>query len=160
MSDTLVCMVRSAGSGRAPQERSVVLALENDFRLIFLHVINMNEMPFENNDLCNAATEEMTWLGNMTLSLAQKRAWQKGVKSNIEIRYGSVFEEACSFLREVQACLLVLGSPHPQVEDYDDHLAQITQFAERITQETGIPVEIVTRDQTPVKTFRGENSSE
>lgn len=160
MIDTLVCMVRSAGSGRAAQERSVELALENDLRLIFLHIINMNEMPFDNNDLCNAAREEMTWLGNMTLSLAQKRAWENGVKSNIVIRYGSVFEETCTFLREVQACRLVVGSPHPQIEDYDDRLVQITQFASRITQETGIPVEIVTRDQLPLKSFVGGQKPE
>jgi nucleotide-binding universal stress UspA family protein len=139
-------MVRSGGGGRAAQERAVEIAQRDNCRLIFLHVVDTVDLLLENESLGDAAREEMTWLGNMTLSLIKKETWSKGVQAETEIRYGSVFNEACAFLREVNACRLLLGSPHQLVGDYNARLEKVHNFARRINQETGITVDVIVGD--------------
>jgi nucleotide-binding universal stress UspA family protein len=143
MVDVLVCMVRSGSGGRAAQRQSINMALRDNSRLIFLHVINTGDLVLENESLCDAAREEMTWIGNMTLNLVRKQAWAAGVQAETAIRYGSVFDEACKFLREVDADHLLIGSPHPKVENYELRLTKVQDFAGRLANETGVTAEVV-----------------
>jgi nucleotide-binding universal stress UspA family protein len=147
MVETIVCMVRSGGGMLAAQDRAIEMAEQNDCQLVFLHIVNTNELDLDNEVLCKAASEEMTWLGNMTLSLVQKRASLEGIQAKTELRYGSLFEEARDFLIEKRANRLFLGSPYPYVENFEEKMRRIRRFADRIVQETGIPVDIVVADK-------------
>jgi hypothetical protein len=76
--------------------------------------------------------------------LALDRAANSGVRADGALRYGPFFETVQTFLRESPAERLFIGGTNRQVPDYDQRLARINGFAQRVHRETEVPVEIIT----------------
>lgn len=89
---------------------------------------------------------EMAWFGSVTLNLARKLALASGVEAETQVRYGRVFDVAVEYLKENPAELVLLGAPHPLLNDYEARLNSVHQFAARIQQATGVKAEVITMD--------------
>lgn len=143
MSESIVCMIRGGASGRLVQEQGIRLAKERGARLIFIHVVDVAGLGLENSALQEAARAEMTWLAWVTLNLANRRVRSSGVEVEQVIRYGNLFDSMLEYLKENPAQQLLMGSPHPDLPDYEERLAKVRQFARQIEDQTGILVDIV-----------------
>lgn len=144
MNERIVCMIRGGASGRHVQEYGIRLAKEQGTRLVYLHVVDIVSLGLKNPGLLDAAHEEMTWLAWVTLGLAYRRARSAGVDIERVVRYGRLFDSTVEYLNEHPAQRILMGSPHPDVDNYEERLAKIQQFAHQLEEKTGVVVEIVT----------------
>jgi nucleotide-binding universal stress UspA family protein len=143
MSERIVCMVRGGASGRKLQEHGIRLAKECEGHLIFLHIIDIESLGLKNPKLLEAAREEMTWLARITLGLAYRRARSADVDVERVVRYGKLYDSVLDYLKEHPADRMLMGSPYPDVEDYEQRLQKIQQFARLLEDQTGVVVDIV-----------------
>lgn len=139
---TIVCATRGGAGGRAVQTRAISYARENDKPLVFLYVIDTEALTNKDNALATAVHQELGWLGQTLLRIAQKRAESLQVESEIVVREGPVRDEISRFLQERSAELLLLGAPRGTTSSIfgDD---AIEQFAISIQESSNVPVEIV-----------------
>ncbi len=141
----IVCATRGGAGSRAVQEQAVQRANLRDQKLIFLYVIDTSRLSEADEALREAVEIELDWLGRTLLYIAQIRAENSGTESSVVIRQGRVVAEICSFVNEQTAELLLLGAPRGTTASIigDD---PVEILAERICQETGVPVEVVRPD--------------
>jgi nucleotide-binding universal stress UspA family protein len=137
----IVCATRGGEGSRAAQEAAIRYALENQYKLIFIYVVDFKTLDDFDDSLLPSVREELTWLGQSLLRIARHRAEQAGVTAEIVIREGDVMLEIEDFLREIKADQLILGAPRGTTANVfgDD---AIEKFAQRIQQDTGIEAAI------------------
>jgi nucleotide-binding universal stress UspA family protein len=143
----IVCATRGGEGSRAAQMAAIEHAKVNDMSLTFLYVVDPNSLENNVDDtLHQALLAELTWMGEVLLRIAQKRADAAYLGTEVRIRRGSVREEIVRFVKEVQADLLVLGAPRGTTANVfgDD---AIERLAASITQQTAVPVEIIRPEQ-------------
>jgi nucleotide-binding universal stress UspA family protein len=142
----IVCATRGGVGGRAVQSRAISYAREQDKPLVFLYVIDAEALASKDNALVAAVRQELGWLGETLLRVAQKRAKSFQVESEIAVREGPVRDEISSFLQERSAELLFLGAPRGTTSGVfgDD---AIEKFAQSIQEKSGVSVEIVRPEQ-------------
>ena len=144
---SIVCATRGGAGSRAVQEQAVQHANQRGQELIFLYVTDTSGLSEADESLREAVEIELDWLGRTLLRIAQIRAKNVGTESTVVIRQGRVVAEICSFISERAAELLLLGAPRGTTASIigDD---PVEKLAERIYQETGVPVEVVRPDSS------------
>lgn len=138
----IVCATRGGAGSRAVQEQAVAYSYLSGSELIFLYVVDTSALVTSGEKLAQAMSAELNWLGQTVLRIAQARADNAGISSEIVIREGQLREEICQILRERSADLLLLGAPLAKTFAATASDA-IEQFADSLLQETGVCVEIV-----------------
>lgn len=142
---TIICATRGGTGSRAVQQAAIRHAKDSEDGLIFLFVIDTSSVEDEEETMVSAIREELNWLGQTLLRIAQKRAANHQVSSEIAIREGEVGEQIAEFIKERSADLLLLGAPRGTSDrTFGDDV--IEQFAEAIQRDTGVRVEIVHPD--------------
>ena len=138
----LVCATRGGPGSRASQKKAIAYADKRKSELIFLYIVDINSIEEVDDKMKGALRNELSWLGRVLLRIAQKRADNAQVVSEIVIREGMVKDEICQFLEERSADLLLLGAPRGTTAAIfgDD---SIELFAQEISETSGVPVEIV-----------------
>jgi nucleotide-binding universal stress UspA family protein len=146
--DRIVCATRGGEGSRAVQLAAIDRARESGDELIFLFVADSTIQDHVDAALKPAVREELLWMGNAMLQIAKQRAGVRHIDVSLVVREGDVQEEIASFLRESSASLLLLGAPRGTTETIfgDD---AIEQFALKITEATGVAVEVV-RPETSI----------
>lgn len=138
----IVCATRGGAGSRAVQEQAIEYALEQECDLTFLYVIDTSGMNEADEKLKPAVIDELNWIGSTLLRIAQRRAENAQITSEIIIREGIVQEEICRFIKEQSANLLLIGAPRSTtITDFGDDY--IEQMASDIQEQSGVPVEIV-----------------
>lgn len=139
---SIVCATRGGAGSRAVQEKAIHYALERESELTFLYIIDMSSMNESDEKLKSAVKDELEWIGNTLLRIAQRRAENAQVASEVIIREGQIRDELCRFLEERSASLLLLGAPRGTTTAHfgDD---AVEQLAQEIQDHSGVPVEIV-----------------
>jgi nucleotide-binding universal stress UspA family protein len=138
----LVCATRGGPGSRAVQEKAIAYAAERKSELIFLYIVDISSIEEVDDNMKLALLNELSWLGQVILRIAQKRADNAQVVSEIAIREGAIKDEICRFLEERSADLLLLGAPMGTTSAiFGDDLVE--QFAQKINETSGVPVEIV-----------------
>lgn len=143
----IVCATRGGEGSRAVQEAAIQRAKAEARPLVFLYVADTHSLDKDVAEgLQTAVLAELTWMGETLLRMAQRRADQAQLASEVRIRQGNVRQEIGRFLLENDASLLMLGAPRGTTANVfgDD---AIEQFAETIQKETHIPVDIVRPDR-------------
>ena len=138
----IVCATRGGVGGRAVQVQAINHAREHDRPLTFLYVVDAEAVVTRDVTVMAAAQQELYWLGQTLLRIAQKRAKSLGVESDIAIREGPVQDAISRFLREESGEILFLGAPRGTTSSIfgDD---AIERFAKSIQEASGVPVKIV-----------------
>ncbi len=138
----IVCATRGGAGSRAVQEKAIQTARERECDLIFLYVIDTSSMNETNEKLKPAVRDELLWLGRTLLRIAQKRAENARIGSEIVIREGQVQDEICQYLKERSADLLLLGAPRGSTAaTFGDDAVENLALA--IRDASGVEVEIV-----------------
>jgi len=154
----IVCATRGGAGSRAVQLRAVDYASQGDHELVFLYIIDLTTLDTDDEKLRAAVRSELVWIGQALLLVAQNRADNAGITSDIVIREGSLRKVMCSFLKERNADKLFLGAPRDTTSTtFGDDL--IEQFAQEIMDDCGVKVEIV-RPESDVVTERERLSAD
>jgi nucleotide-binding universal stress UspA family protein len=146
----IVCATRGGEAGRRTQEWAIALAKEREAELIFLCVFDASFAEHLSGPLAAAVEEEQQWLGQGLLGIAQVRARQEKVEAGAVVRSGPVLETIEAFLRQVGASTLVIGESRNPSSLATFRPGRVSDFAQRIRQDTGIEVIIVTPDNVLV----------
>ncbi len=138
----IICATRGGAGSRAVQEKAIQYAHERACNLIFLYVIDVSNMDHADEKLIPAVREELYWVGQTLLRIAQRRAESQQVTSEIIVREGQVQVEISRLVEERSAETLLMGAPRgTTVSSFGDDFVE--QLAQEIAQKTGIKVEIV-----------------
>jgi nucleotide-binding universal stress UspA family protein len=139
----IVCATRGSEASRRTQERAIALARERGAPLIFLFIVDTALVRPANKDLAEVVIDELEQLGRGLLCIAQARAREQGVEAEMAIRHGDVQQGVESFLREVNAGVLVIGAPRSGAERPTFDSGALDEFAERIRVAIGAEVIVV-----------------
>jgi nucleotide-binding universal stress UspA family protein len=143
----IVCATRGGEASRRTQERAIALAQERGGELIFLVVFDPSFAGPLSKDLEAALIDEQRWLGRALLGIAQTRARERGLDSRAVVYCGPVLETIKETLREVEADTLVIGASRPTAPSTSFDLSEVYSFAQRMRQDTGVEVVVVTPDE-------------
>ena len=146
----IVCATRGGEAGRRTQEWAIALAKEREAELIFLCVFDASFAEHLSGPLAVAVEEEQQWLGQGLLGIAQVRARRANVEAGAVVRTGPVLETIEAFLRQVGASTLVIGESRNPSSLATFRPGRVSDFAQRIRQDTGFEVIIVTTDNALV----------
>jgi nucleotide-binding universal stress UspA family protein len=143
----IVCAARGGRRIQPSVNRAIELACEADARLTFLYVLDVEFMKFTTLGRTDLVFEELDKMGEFMMIRLCEYANEGGCASaDYSIRHGKIREEIVNYLKETRPDLLVLGRPQKEL----DHEAPpafesdaIVEFAQDITQETGVKVELV-----------------
>ncbi len=147
----IVCATRGGAGSRVVQLAAIERAKRSGYPLVFLYVASPGDMSHITPPLQVAIREELIWLGKALLYVAEHRAQGAGLKAETIIRVGDVQDEICQYLTDHRASLLLLGAPRGTTAELlgDD---AVEQFAARITENSGVPVQIVRPEASPLET--------
>jgi nucleotide-binding universal stress UspA family protein len=143
----IVCAARGGRRHQPSVNRAIELACENDARLTFLYVLDVEFLRFTTVGHTEMVFDELDKMGEFMMIRLCEFANESGcVDADYAIRHGKIRQEIMSFLFETRADLLVLGRPQDASEEeappaFEDE--GIVRFADEITQRTGAKVELV-----------------
>ena len=138
----VICATRGGAGSRAVQEKAIEYAHDRQCDLIFLYVVDVSNMDQGYEKLIPAVREELYWIGQTLLRIAQRRAETQQVTSEIIVREGQVKLEISRLVEERSAETLLMGAPRATtVSNFGDDFVE--QLALEISQKTGVNVEIV-----------------
>ena len=138
----IVCATRGGAGSRMAQLKAINYAKIRKKQLIFLYVVDISSESDKEEGLRLAVRDELYWLGRTLLRIAQKRAEQAAISSQVVIREGLVNDEIVDFLDKQSADLLILGAPRGTTPTrFGDDSVEL--FAQSIQNQSGVEVEIV-----------------
>jgi nucleotide-binding universal stress UspA family protein len=140
---SIVCATRGGEGSRAVQLAAIELAKQEERPLIFLYIADPNSLDEDTDPaLRQALREELNFMGETLLRIAQHRADAAFLPSEVIIREGSVRAEIERYVMENDVSLLMLGAPRGTTANVfgDD---AIERLAKLIEEDTHIRVRIV-----------------
>lgn len=137
-----VCATRGGAGSRETQAKAVAYAAEKGCRLVFLLVVDTSFYGEVEPVLKEALREELRWIGDTLLYLAQRRAQEAGVEAEVVMREGDALEEIQAFVTETNPDRLLIGAPRGSTDAVfgDD---PVERFANKVAYTTGVEVEVV-----------------
>jgi nucleotide-binding universal stress UspA family protein len=139
----IVCATRGGEASLRTQERAIALAQERGGELVFLYIVDPSFAGNVEEAMVAALTDELRRLGKCLLRLAQRRARERGQAARTAIRRGSIQQTITAYLQEVEASVLVVGSPQPGAGPQTFDRERLSGFAAAVQQATGVEVVVV-----------------
>lgn len=153
----VVCATRGGEGSRAAQLAAIALAKEWQASLTFLFVVDPYSLAGVDASLETAVSNELHWMGQTLLQIAQNRARAAGLETNMVIRHGPIAAEINSYLREINADKLILGASRgTTINTFGDDAME--QFAASLEQQTGITVQLVRPEAYPISNPQSSNT--
>jgi nucleotide-binding universal stress UspA family protein len=142
----IVCAIRGGRSSHPTIERAIALAQERKEQLYFLYVFNLEFLLHSMHSRADTITQDMRSMGEFILLMAQDLARKHDVEAEGVMRQGQVGEEIVNLCREVDADVVVLGSPQGEERNVftPDRLQGL---AADIAAETGAEVVLVSEER-------------
>jgi nucleotide-binding universal stress UspA family protein len=108
----IVCAVRGVPRSRETATRAIDLALENDSKLTFVHVVNAEFLNHATVGPLSVVYNELVEMATFAMLILCDRAERRGVReAAYAIREGDVRQQLSAFAAEVQPQLMVIGQP-------------------------------------------------
>jgi nucleotide-binding universal stress UspA family protein len=141
----IVCATQGGEVSRRTQEKAIDLARERGAELIFLYVADLSSVgPVVDDSLVEALKDEMARLGRALLRIAQGRAHKQGVMAQAVVVHGPLQQSIKDYLCQVEAGMVVIGTPRTGAMSQAFTLEGIQHFAQSVHQETAVEVVVVT----------------
>lgn len=142
----IVCAARGGRRIQPSVNRAIELACEENARLTFLYVLDVEFLKCTMVGHTDMVFEELDKMGEFMMIRLCEFANERGcVSADYVIRHGNIREEIQNYLLEVQPDLLVLGRPQDELKEESPPAFEnkaIVHFAEEITQKTGVKVRL------------------
>lgn len=143
----IVCAARGGRRIQPSVNRGIELACENKARLTFLYVLDVEFLRCTTVGHTEMVFDELDKMGEFMMIRLCEFANEGGcVDADYVIRHGEIRQEIMDYLLATRPDLLVLGRPQDVSEEeappaFEDE--GIAHFADEITQQTGVKVELV-----------------
>lgn len=138
----VVCATRGGEGSRIVQRVATAYAKEHDAKLYFVFVVDESGYPEVVEPLREALGQELVWLGQTLLKLAQMRSQELGISAEFAILKGDIRDQIAGFLREKEAVRLFVGAPRgTNTNIFGDD--EIERFATEVETASSVPVQIV-----------------
>jgi nucleotide-binding universal stress UspA family protein len=136
---TILCATRGGEASKRTQDEAIRLAKEQAAQLVFFYVVDVSFLQYTGAHVLVDVDTELEKMGEFLLIMAQERAKEASLDADYVIRRGAFLEELMAAAQELEATLVLLGSP---AEEGYFRLEALEALAEKITEETGIPARI------------------
>jgi nucleotide-binding universal stress UspA family protein len=132
----ILCATRGGEQSYHTQDAAIALARERGDELLFLYVVNIDFLKKTRRAVRpEVVAAEMEKMGIFLLELAQERARQRGIESDIVLRHGNLRDQLRAAVRDHGATAVVLGRPAGSKSFFA--LQSIQSFATELEAETG-----------------------
>lgn len=139
----IVCATRGGEASRRTQEYAMALAEQKGAALIFLYIADPLATNASSSGLDDAVVDELSQLGHRLLSIARRRAAERGLAADTVVRVGPLQETLEQYVREVRASILVIGAPRVASRERAGSPEDLPAFANHIQAATGVEVVVV-----------------
>jgi nucleotide-binding universal stress UspA family protein len=136
----IVCAIRGGPASRLTIEKAIELAKDRGIALYFLYIVNIDFLDHTILSRVSTISQQMEQMGEFIMTSAQATANAKGIDAQGLIRHGKITDEISKVCREIQADYLVVGRPKFQQEDSHFTQTLLTEFIERVEEQTGAKV--------------------
>ena len=136
----IVCAIRGGPASRLTIEKAIELAKDRGIALYFLYIVNIDFLDHTILSRVSTISQQMEQMGEFIMTSAQATANAKGIDAQGLIRHGKITDEISKVCREIQAEYLVVGRPKFQQEDSHFTQTLLTEFIERVEEQTGAKV--------------------
>lgn len=142
-----ICAARGGQRIQPSVVRAIEMACEARARLTFLYVLDVEFMKHTTMGRTDIMFEELDKMGEFMMMRLCEHANERGcITADYIILHGKLRQAIQDFLVKVQPDLLILGRPTSEPQDGAPPAFErdaLKQFAEEITQNTGVAVELV-----------------
>lgn len=140
----IICAVRGGAESRDTVTRAIELALQEDARLTFLHIMDAEFLQYAIVGPLSVVYTELVEMGNFAMMILCDRAQRRGVTEvDYVVREGNIRKQLLQFAFATQAKVLVMGgptrSPGTNVFEAEELVAFMAEL-ERVGQIRVIPV--------------------
>jgi nucleotide-binding universal stress UspA family protein len=108
----ILCAVRGVPQSRQTVSRAIDLALENEAKLTFLHVVDVEFLEHATVGPVSIVYNELVEMAKFAMMILCDRARRRGVReAEYALREGDIREELLRAAVETHAQLMVIGHP-------------------------------------------------
>lgn len=136
--ELVLCATRGGEESISAQYKAIELAKERGARLVFIYVADSSFLDKSAAMVVVDIQEELSKMGEFLLMMAVERAGASGLEAEAMVRAGVFTMELVEAANELDASLIVLGSPGKGASRLS--LAEFEAFKEKLGQETGVEV--------------------
>lgn len=134
----ILCATRGGEESRRTQHAAIALAKARKEELVFLYVADASFLDRTAAPVVVDVEAELERMGRFQLTLAADRAAEEGVEVQIMTRRGQLRTELVAAAQELEASVIVLGSPVEGTAVFDD--AALQGLADELRSRTGAEV--------------------
>ena len=135
----VLCATRGGEESISAQLKAIDIAKQRGAKIVFLYVADSSFLDRSAAAVVVDIQDELSKMGEFFLTIAVERANANGVKAEAVIRSGVFRTELVEAAKDLQASVIVLGSPSEKSSRLN--LADFQSFKEMLCQATGVPVE-------------------
>lgn len=137
----ILCATRGGEASYRTQDAAIALAKERGDELIFLFVADISFLNQIAAPLVVDIESRLVKMGRFQLTIAQERAREQGLETQIIVRPGKLRAELVTAARELGADLIILGRPLDRDAVFDD--TALGALATSLQSVTGVEVRIL-----------------
>lgn len=116
----ILCATRGGEASYRTQDAAIALAKERGDELVFLFVADISFLNQIAAPLVVNVESRLVKMGRFQLTIAQERAWEQGLETQIMVRQGRLRAELVAAAKELGADLIVLGRPVDREAFFDE----------------------------------------
>jgi nucleotide-binding universal stress UspA family protein len=137
----ILCATRGGEASYRTQDAAVALAKERGDELVFLFVADISFLNQTAAPLVVDIETRLVKMGKFQLTIAQERAREQGLETQIMVRQGRLRAELVAAARALNAELIILGRPLDREAIFDD--TALEALASGLQAVTGAEVRIL-----------------
>ncbi len=116
----ILCATRGGEASYRTQDAAIALAKERGDELVFLFVADISFLNQIAAPLVVNVESRLVKMGRFQLTIAQERAREQGLETQIMVRQGRLRAELVAAAKELGADLIVLGRPLDREAFFDE----------------------------------------
>ena len=141
----IICAVRGGPESRETVTRAIDLALEEEARLTFFHVMDAEFLGYATIGPLSVVYNELVEMGTFTMLILCDRAQRRGVAQvDYIVREGNIRRQLRQFATETKAEVMVMGQPMRSPGRNVFRADEFEAFVAQLEREAGLRVVQVT----------------
>ena len=136
----IVCPIRGGVESKVTVSQAIAVAQATRLPLHFLYVVDPDLLLAIGRDDMDGLLESVRQMGLSVLGTTKAWAGSQGIRSQGEVRHGSVKDEIAAVCQDLDPAYLVLGRPQGRKPEDVFSQARLETFVQQIEQQTRVSV--------------------